>query len=83
MKHLKKFSLMWILIISAPIFIWGMYHFRYFPALQFQLLTLAALIYVVLALIHHLRDKYLTLEVVIEYILIAALTLIVLQSVAY
>lgn len=40
----------------------------------------ALFLYIIFSLIHHYFDKTLTLEVVIEYILIAGLVLIILAS---
>lgn len=82
-KKGPRFSLMLILVFSSPIFLLAIYYFRDYPTLQFQTLTIAALLYVILALLHHLKAKYLTLEILIEYILIAALALIILQSIIY
>lgn len=49
--------------------------------LQFQIATMLAISYITVALIHHYFDKSLTLEVVIEYILIALFSIILLQSI--
>lgn len=50
------------------------------PKLQFQIITGATMVYVSLALLHHFFDKSLTLEIFIEYILIASLVIIILQG---
>lgn len=71
---------MWIVVLSTPVFLYLLFIFRYYPSLQFQMLTLAAIIYIVLAVAHHLKKKNLTLGIVIEYVLIASLALIALQS---
>lgn len=47
--------------------------FRSQATIQLELIFLMMVIYVSLALIHHYFDKSLTLETVIEYILIAVL----------
>lgn len=82
-KKYPRFSLLLILVFSTPVFLLALWYFRGHPSLQFQVLTIAALIYVILALLHHLKSKYLTLEILIEYILIAALALVILQSIIY
>ncbi len=48
--------------------------------LQLQILIFSAVSYVGLAIFHHHQDKSLTLEIIVEYILIAALIIIVLQG---
>lgn len=53
---------------------------RFSRTLQFQVFLGAALTYFLVAIIHHLRDKSLTLEIIVEYILIAILALVVFQS---
>jgi hypothetical protein len=78
LKYLKKVNLMYLWIILTPVFLAALIFFSYLPKLQFQVLTLAAIIYLILALLHHLRDKSLTWEITIEYALIAILSLIIL-----
>lgn len=56
------------------------YFFRNDSTLQYELVILAAVFYVSAALLHHHFDKSLTFEIVAEYILIAALALIILQG---
>jgi hypothetical protein len=75
-----KLNPLWVMTATAPFFIIVLFIFRFMPKIQFQILTLASLTYLTLAILHHLRDKTLTLELVIEYVLIAALALIVLQG---
>ena len=48
--------------------------------IQFELLVIAAMFYISTAFLHHHFDKSLTFEVALEYILIAALTLIIFQG---
>jgi hypothetical protein len=69
---------MYLVVAASPLFISLLIFFRYSPKLQFQILTLAALIYFIFALLHHNKDKTLTWEIIIEYALIAALALIIL-----
>ncbi|MCL5409636.1 MAG: hypothetical protein M1607_02120 [Patescibacteria group bacterium] len=71
---------LWLFIVSTPLFIYAFIAYRGAPSLEFQLLTLAAIFYVMLAILSHHREKTLSLEIVIEYVLIAALALIVLQG---
>lgn len=44
------------------------------------ILLLIVLGYLLAALVHHLRDKTLHLDIVIEYILLAALALVIFQG---
>lgn len=46
----------------------------------FSLLVLAACCYFLLAVVHHLKDKNLRLEIIVEYFLIALLALIIFQG---
>lgn len=48
--------------------------------IQFELLIIAAMFYISTAFLHHYFDKSLTIETALEYILIAALTLIIFQG---
>lgn len=48
--------------------------------LQFEVIVLAAMLYVGLALVHHHFDKSLTFETIVEYILIATLAVIIVVS---
>lgn len=54
--------------------------YKFNPKVSMQLVTIGALIYVVSALIHHHFDKTLTLEVIIEYVLLASLIIIIILS---
>lgn len=45
-----------------------------------QLSLGCVIVYLLYALIHHLKDKTLTLEVIIEYILIACLVVVLLSN---
>ena len=69
-----------IFIFITPFLITALFLTRFSPPLQFKILILAALTYLLLAVLHHLKDKTLTLELMIEYILIAALATIVMQG---
>ncbi|MBI4037251.1 hypothetical protein HY385_02410 [Candidatus Daviesbacteria bacterium] len=70
----------WFFIILAPFFIVALL-LTDLPAKRFQILILAALVYLLLTLLHHLKDKTLSWGVVIEYLLIAALALVISQGI--
>lgn len=72
-----------IFVLITPIFIFLIYIFRLTPQALFQILTLATIIYLFFAIIHHLKDKSLLFEIVIEYILIAVLVLLIAQTVLF
>ena len=55
--------------------------FRGNSLVQFELVVIGVMFYLVTALVHHHLDKSLTVEATLEYILIAVLVLIVLQGV--
>ncbi len=78
-----RLNFFWILMALTPVFIGLIVFFRYNPLIEFQILSLASLCYLMSAILHHLKDKTLKLEVMVEYILIAGLVLIVLQSLLF
>lgn len=51
--------------------------------MSFSILIIGILIYLIWAAVHHKRDKSLTLEVFLEYLLTAALSLILLFGVIF
>lgn len=79
MKNTKKLSLrIDFLHYFAPVGILAavlMWQFQARSELQLQILIIVGLIYIIGAFIHHHFDKTLTLEVIIEYILIAILAI--------
>lgn len=77
---IKKISLMWVLILSIPIFIFLLITFRFSQERQFYIFITASILYVATAILHHFQDKTLTTEIIIEYILIAVLALLLLQG---
>lgn len=77
---IKKLDLMWVFVISIPMFLIALFWFRFSPNIEFIIFFVATCFYLILALIHHFRQKTLILEIVIEYILIAILALVVIQS---
>lgn len=82
MKNLRKLRLnLSYLFVPIAIILFGVaYFYRYQPQIQFEILAFGSFLYLVLALGHHYIEKSLTFEVFIEYILIAALVVILLQS---
>ncbi len=81
MKNLlKRINLMWIYIALAPVLFSMLILFRNQQVVVFSIATLAALFYVVVALLHHYQDKTLTVEVTLEYVLTAVLAIVILQS---
>jgi len=70
----------WILILSIPVFGILLIIFRFSPEKQFQVLITASVVYVATAILHHFQDKTLTMEIIIEYMLIAVLALLLLQG---
>lgn len=75
-----KISVMWILILSIPFFMGLLIIFRFSPERQMQIFISASIVYVFTAILHHFQDKTLTMEIIIEYILIAVLALLLLQG---
>lgn len=82
-RKVISLNLTWALLLSAPVFIYGLFIHRYSPKNVFAILSLAALLYLLVALSHHLKDRTLTLEVWVEYLLIAALALVIIQGLLF
>jgi hypothetical protein len=78
--HLVGFNYTWLLALTFPVALVTLIVFRYAPAISFGILAGVTLIYLVGAIWHHFQDKTLTVEIIIEYILIAALALLILQG---
>ena len=76
----KKINLIWLFIFLTPIFYFLILSNSYSKLTQFMVLDLAAVSFVTLAILQHFIDKNLKIEVVLEYVLIAALALIILQG---
>lgn len=70
-------------IFATPLFIFALFFFRSSSFWQFRILMVAAVSYLLAAFLHHKNDKTMTLEIMIEYILIAALVLIIAQGLFY
>ena len=49
----------------------------------FQILTIGILVYLIWALVHHKRDKSLTLPILLEYVLTAVLVFILILGAIY
>lgn len=80
MRKFTKISVLWILIVSTPLFMGLLIIFRFSSERQFQVLVTASIVYICTAILHHFQDKSLTMEIIIEYILIAVLALLLLQG---
>ncbi|KKS64274.1 hypothetical protein A3A14_00785 [Candidatus Daviesbacteria bacterium RIFCSPLOWO2_01_FULL_43_38] len=77
MRNLKvRFNFIWLLFFTAPLLLIALFVFRNSSGIQFKILILAALLYLAATTLHHMKDKTLTFEIIIEYILIAALALV-------
>lgn len=81
MNKLKNLNMIWLLLFTTPIFALVVIFLRFSPKYQMLTLVLAALIYLVVVILHHLKDNSLSLEIMVEYFLIAALALIIFQSI--
>lgn len=80
---LKKIHLMKIWAGSSLFFIVLLIIFHFSPQTEMAVLTLGALTYVILAFLHHLKERDLSFEVMLEYVLIAILVLIIFQSLIF
>jgi hypothetical protein len=82
MKHLNihNMNFWWILVPTLPAVAYFLWMNRYSAKYQFQTVLVFAIFYLIVAVLYHIKDKSLTLEITLEYILTAALGLLILQS---
>ena len=76
----KKIEIMHFLVPICLGLVILSYLFRSNNGLQIQVLFLTSILYVLVSLLHHYLDKTLSLEIIIEYVLIAGLSLIILTG---
>lgn len=81
MRKLSKLNLTHSLIPWSGVAVILLILLRGRSNLQFLVVMISVVIYLFISLIHHHFDKSLTFEVLVEYILIAVLTLIILQGI--
>lgn len=80
LTRLKKINLIWVWLVTVPIFIWGFLFGNLTNPFKFFLLIIAASFYLLMTIVHHYLEKSLNLEIVVEYVLIAILSVIILYS---
>lgn len=84
MRKIIKYDLLsHIFLVISLVLIGASYFFRNWSLYQYEIIFLAASIYLITSIIHHYFDKSLTLEVGLEYVLIALLTFLVVFGVAF
>lgn len=71
-----------LILMTVPFFVLSIYFLRYSPQAQFESILMFTALYLGGAILHHWLDKTLTLELLIEYFLIAALALLIIQGLA-
>ncbi len=81
-KFIFKLELIHLLPLIAIVLIVLSFIIPSQTAIQIQLSITFVLLYLTFSIIHHFLDKSLTLEVILDYILIAALVLIILSGTA-
>lgn len=74
--RIKNSKILWPLFFITPVLLGITIYSRNYLNLQFKVLIFAALIYLIFTTLYHLKDKTLTFEIIIEYMLIAALALV-------
>ncbi|PIS12436.1 hypothetical protein COT70_00900 [candidate division WWE3 bacterium CG09_land_8_20_14_0_10_47_33] len=75
----KKISFILHLFTLSLIFVasvWAFLYYRQLPLMQLYVVTLAVVTYVAWGAIYHFLNKRLTLELLLEYILVGALVLL-------
>lgn len=78
--RLHRFNLL-IILFAAFFSILGLLKFSTIPQVQFLIVLSLIFFYLAWALMYHLLDKSLTLEVTLEYVLTALLAVVVLYGV--
>ncbi|MBI2593176.1 hypothetical protein HYW44_00850 [Candidatus Daviesbacteria bacterium] len=71
-----------IFLIISLLLIVVSFFYKYWSLYQFAIIFLAVFMYLITSIIHHYFDKSLTLEVGLEYVLIALLTFLVVFGLA-
>ncbi len=79
-KKITSINPIWIIVLLVPLFVSLLVTFDYSPNISFEVVVLAAIVYMVVALLHHHNLKTLSIEIMIEYALVALLCLIVVLS---
>lgn len=83
-RHLiLDFNWWWIFTMITPVSLYILISYRNSAKTIFMVLTVTIVLYLILALFHHRVHKNLTLEIGLEYVLTAALALIILQSLLF
>lgn len=77
---LQRYGFLIIVLTSAASLVLIL-KLQYLPQVQFLVVTVLVMFYLMWALVHHFADKTLTLEVMIEYVLTALLALVVLYGI--
>jgi hypothetical protein len=81
LKRLARVHLDQLFLPVAIVLIGMIFIFRHQNQIQFELVVLATILYLGTALLHHHFDKSLTIEVILEYILIALFAIIVIGGI--
>lgn len=79
-KLFKSLNYTLFFYLSLPFLMLIVLGYKFSSKLIFLTVCLSAIIYLITAILHHIKDKSLKLEIIIEYFLIAILALIILQS---
>jgi Sec-independent protein secretion pathway component TatC len=83
MKKIIQYDLLsQIFLIISLILIGASFFFKGGSFYQYEIIFIAVAIYLISSTIHHYFDKSLTLEVGLEYVLIALLTILVVFGLA-
>lgn len=82
-RDIFSVSPVWGLVVATPIFLITLFLFRTSSGWQLRIILLTTAIYLGAALLHHKKDKSLTAEIVIEYILIVVLALVIIQGLLF
>lgn len=78
MKKIIQYDLLSLLfLVISLVLIGASFFFKDWAIYQYQIIFLAVAVYLISSIIHHYFDKSLTVEVGLEYVLIALLSFLV------
>ena len=78
-----KFTVMNIMVLLSPIFLLGIYYFRNLPFLQIEVISIAAIVYLSLAILHHIKDKSIHIDLMLEYVFVSILILVLVNNISF
>lgn len=82
-KRIKRIDFIIFFLPVAIGMISAMYYFRNYPLIKLQLVIAGVVLYIAIALLHHHKDKSLSWEVMVEYIMFALFVTVMVQGLIF